>query len=238
MKPKELYNEIVTFCKSNTNEEVIKKYSRYFKNGQYDAYGLPQHLMENKVNEIISREDVDLDVIRGTSKLLVSSHKYEEVSFAILFYKSLRKKHEKWTFEDITIWFETGINNWAHCDSICGELIFPLILKNVITISDLKPWIIARNKFQRRAVAVSIIKILKTTKDFLPYFNLIEPLMTDPDREVHQGVGWFLREAWKKEKEQTELFLSEWKDKSPRLIFQYACERMNVDEKARFKRTK
>lgn len=238
MKPQYLYNEIVTFCKSNTNEELIKKYSRYFKGGQYDAYGLPQHLMHNKVKEIIESKNIDLQIIRETSKLLIKSLKYEESSFAILFYKSFLKSFDKQTFDDITTWFETGVSNWAHCDSICGELIFPLLKKNIISYKDLKPWLTARNKFQRRAAPVSLIKTLKTTNDFLPFFNFIEPLMNDPEREVHQGVGWFLREAWKKQKEQTESFLLKWKEVSPRLIFQYACEKMNPEEKIRFKRTK
>lgn len=238
MKPEELYNEIVTFCKSNTNQDLIKKYSRYFKEGMYDAYGLPQHLMQNKIKEILDGDYIDSELIRKTSKLLVRSSKFEEVSIAILFYKSFFKESGKQTFDDITIWFETGINNWAHCDSICGELMFPLLKKNIISFTDFKPWINAKNKFQRRAVPVSLIKALKSTDDFLPFFRLIEPLMTDPEREVHQGAGWFLREAWKKQKEQTESFLLKWKDVSPRLIFQYACEKMNPEEKVRFKRTK
>ena len=135
-------------------------------------------------------------------------------------------------------WFETGIRNWAHCDAICGELMFPLLKRNIISFNDLKPWISAKNKFQRRAVPVSLIKMLKTTDDFMPFFSFIEPLMTDPEREVHQGVGWFLREAWKKQKETTESFLLKWKEISPRLIFQYACEKMSPEEKIRFKRTK
>lgn len=238
MKPEDLYNEIVTFCKSNTNEELIKKYSRYFKEGQWDAYGLTQHLMHNKVNEILESKDIDLQVIRETSRLLVRSLKYEESSFAILFYKSFIKSSDRQTFDDIVIWFETGIRNWAHCDTICGELIFSLLNNSIVCYKDLNSWIIADNKFQRRAVPVSLIKMLKTTDDFLPFFSFIEPLMIDPDREVQQGVGWFLREAWKKQRPQTESFLLKWKEKSPRLIFQYACEKMKPDEKIRFKRSK
>jgi len=79
---------------------------------------------------------------------------------------------------------------------------------------------------------------LKRSEDFLPFFKFLEPLMIDPDREVHQGVGWFLREAWEKQGEPTELFLLRWKDLSPRLIYQYACEKMIKEEKIRFKRTK
>jgi 3-methyladenine DNA glycosylase AlkD len=238
MKPEELYKEIVTFCKSNTNQDLIKKYSRYFKEGMYDAYGLPQHLMQNKIKEILDRDYADYELIRKTSKLLVRSSKFEEVSFAILFYKSFINEASRKTFDDINIWFETGINNWAHCDGICGELMFPLLKKDIINFLDFKTWITSKNKYQRRAVPVSLIKVLKSTDNFLPFFILIEPLMADSEREVHQGVGWFLREAWKKQKEQTESFLLKWKDISPRLIFQYSCEKMSREEKLKFKRTK
>jgi 3-methyladenine DNA glycosylase AlkD len=62
--------------------------------------------------------------------------------------------------------------------------------------------------------------------------------MTDPEREVHQGTGWFLREAWKRKPEETEIFLLKWKDTAPRLIFQYATEKMTAEGKGRFRRHK
>jgi 3-methyladenine DNA glycosylase AlkD len=138
----------------------------------------------------------------------------------------------------LEIWFETGINNWAHTDVTCGHLIKPLLLKQIIDINAFDLWRKAKNKYQRRAVPVSLIGILKTTSDFKPLFRFIEPLMRDPERVVHQGVGWFLREAWKLNKPDTEAFLLKWKNDSPRLIFQYACEKMNAEEKLRFKRDK
>ena len=238
MSPEDLHNEIVTYCKSNINEEIIKKYSRYFKEGQWDAYGLTQEQIKTKTNYFLGKKDIDIPLLRETSKILVRSTKFEETSFAIYFYRSFKKKFTRDTYRDITHWFETAIRNWAHCDGVCGELIYPLLEKDIISYKDLEPWINANNKFQRRAVPVSLIKLLKTTDDFIPLFNLIEPLMIDPDREVHQGVGWFLREAWKKQKLSTETFLLKWKDKSPRLIFQYACEKMSPDAKIMFKRTK
>ena len=60
--------------------------------------------------------------------------------------------------------------------------------------------------------------------------------MTDPEREVHQGCGWFLREAWKKNRDVTEAFLLKHKNTAPRLIIQYATEKMTKEEKARYKR--
>ena len=62
--------------------------------------------------------------------------------------------------------------------------------------------------------------------------------MNDKEREVHQGAGWFLREAWKIERNETEAFLYKWKETAPRLIIQYATEKMTKDEKMKFKKSK
>jgi 3-methyladenine DNA glycosylase AlkD len=238
MKPEELFKEILAFCRSNYNEAIVKKYSRYFKEGVFDSWGLTREIIQSGVKEILERKDVDFQLLRETSKMLVVSPKYEGTSFAINFYRSGFENFSRETFDDITAWFETGITNWGHCDVISGDLIFKLLDKKIISYKDLKPWLSAKNKFQRRAVAVSLIKLLKESQDFKPYFSFIEPLMSDPEREVHQGVGWFLREAWKLQRDETEEFLLKWKNTSPRLIFQYACERMSPENKLQFKRNK
>jgi 3-methyladenine DNA glycosylase AlkD len=86
-------------------------------------------------------------------------------------------------------------------------------------------------------VPVTLIKLLKDRESFKDLFGFVEVLMNDPDREVHQGVGWFLREAWKRKPLETEAFLMKWKEVSPRLIFQYATEKMTSEEKLKFKRS-
>ena len=83
-----------------------------------------------------------------------------------------------------------------------------------------------------------MIEILKDTKDFQLLFNFIEPLMLDEERVVRQGLGWFLRECWKIRRKETEAFLLKWKNEAPRLIYQYATEKMTAKEKKRFKREK
>ncbi|MFC1637152.1 DNA alkylation repair protein, partial [Planctomycetota bacterium] len=84
----------------------------------------------------------------------------------------------------------------------------------------------------------AMLALLKSTKDYAPLFAFIEPLMMDGERVVHQGLGWFLREAWKLRKKQTETFLLKWKNDAARVIFQYATEKMTPEQKKRFKREK
>ena len=83
-----------------------------------------------------------------------------------------------------------------------------------------------------------MITLLKSTGDYAPLLAFIEPLMLDSERVVHQGLGWFLREAWKLKKRPTESFLSKWKNEAPRLIYQYATKKMPKEEKQRFKKKK
>jgi len=61
-----------------------------------------------------------------------------------------------------------------------------------------------------------------------------------PNHQVfaQKGLGWFLREAWKIYPEETEDFLPKWKDRCSRIIIQYATEKMDKENRERFRRVK
>lgn len=237
MTPSNLVSDIKRFCIANASDTIVKKYSRYFKEG-YNAYGLTQELLSSKVEEIVNTKGIDFKTIIDASHLLLTSGKYEETSFAILLFKEFKKQFTHEVFDEVERWFLLGINNWAHTDVICSDIIAIFLEKKIITYKRMDSWKASTNKFQRRAVPVSLIKMLKYENDYQPFFDFIEPMMMDEEREVHQGLGWFLREAWKKNPEQTEMFMMQWKDTSPRLIFQYATERMKPEQKQHFKRSR
>jgi 3-methyladenine DNA glycosylase AlkD len=237
MTPEELFNDIDGYCRMNSNEAIVRKYSRYFKTG-YDAFGLTQDQITGKVKVLLADPHTDINLVIRTAPFLLQTGKYEETTFAITLLRSFSKQFSKETFTEVGHWFEIGINNWAHTDFICGELIPVFMKKGIIKYTDLSKWRKAKNKFQRRAVPVSLIKELKTSMDYNAYLDFIEPLMMDPEREVHQGLGWFLREAWKRQPLQVEPFLYKWKNDAPRLIFQYATEKMTPSERLRFRKEK
>jgi 3-methyladenine DNA glycosylase AlkD len=236
-KIEKLVLRIRQFCKSNANPAVVKKYSRFFKEG-YDAYGLDDRAYDRCEKLICSDGDLSLKTILDMAPLLLESGKYEETFLAIRFLKKHIPEFTADTFRRLEKWFDYGVVNWAHADVLSGD-IFPIFLQEgIVTLKAFEPWRAGRNKFQRRASAVTLIKLQKNEKDFKRLFEFIAPLMLDEAREVHQGVGWFLREAWKLRKTETEKFLLKWKDKAPRLIFQYACEKMTTEEKKRFRKAK
>jgi len=236
MTRQELISEIRSFCRDNANEANIQKYSRYFKEGNYNAYGLTSIQMESISKDLLRRPGISLSMILDTAPCLIQSPKHEEAQIVMLLVRALHRQFYPEAFRSIENWFSVGITNWAQADLLATGIIPPFLDNKIIAIQDLKSWLTSANRFQRRCVPVSLIKSLKTHPHFPELFNFIECLMTDPEREVHQGTGWFLREAWKKNPAATEEFLLKWKNVSPRLIFQYATEKMTPEQKLKFKK--
>jgi 3-methyladenine DNA glycosylase AlkD len=240
-RPERLAAEIRAWCQANANPAGVNKYARYFKEG-YDSWGLldKDHPIwhQQQAAWLAAYRQMGVAGFLNAGEILFRSPKYEEGSLAIRFLAELREELDAASLAGIARWFEAGIRNWAHTDVLCGLIIGPLVAGGAAPLDALAEWRRAPHKFQRRAVPVAMLDLLKTGAEVKPLLAFVEPLMLDPAREVHQGVGWFLREAWKKQPEPVEAFLLKWKDRAPRLIFQYATEKMTAADRARFKRAK
>jgi 3-methyladenine DNA glycosylase AlkD len=232
-----LIGTVKSFCREHADKSNVIKYSRYFKTG-YDAYGLSQPQMENGVKDMLKLPGITLGTVMEAAPELIKSGKYEETGLMLLLVRNMHKQYNRDVFHEIAGWYSIGIHNWAHADTL-GMAILPLFLsKGIINIEDFSGWLTEKYKFQRRSVPVTLIKSLKTHPDYHSLFSFIECLMTDPEREVHQGTGWFLREAWKRDAPVTESFLLKWKNTAPRLIFQYATEKMTPEQRVNFRKEK
>ncbi len=231
--------EIVSFLEEHRNPEIVRKYSRFFTEG-YDAYGIEKDLLpsQQKIWTEQYSEELGLDGFLDLGDLLVRSGKYEQVILAILFLESFRDQYTKETFHRAGRWLDAGICNWAQADILCQRILSPMLTGKVIDISDLEPWREGASKWKRRAVPVSMLALKNQTDLYPSFFDCISPLMTDSERVVHQGLGWLLREMWKIDPTPAEAFLISWKETAPRLIFQYATEKMEKDERLKFRRSK
>lgn len=235
MNAQELIRDIRSFCKSNADPAIVQKYARYFKEG-YDAYGLSSAVFMAKVKELLASKSFTMETVIEASFELVKGEKYEEPSFTLQLLKGFSNQFTKETFKVIEQWFPIGIRNWAHTDGLCSELLTPMLQKGIITMKDFSTWRKSPYPFQRRCVPVALIKLAKKSTNIQPYLDFLDPLMMDTERVVHQGLGWFLREAWKVHPDPVEAFLLKWKNDAARLIFQYATEKMSKEERVRFRR--
>jgi 3-methyladenine DNA glycosylase AlkD len=234
----QLVNEIRAYCESHADASKSQKWARYFKEG-YDSWGLldkDDPLWTTKDKEWMERySKLGLAGFLGVGEDLFKSGKYEEGGLAIRFVKPFREKIDSKALKGLAKWFEGGIRNWGHTDVLCGEVIAPAVANGQLKLKDLESWRASKWKYQRRAAAVALLNYAKAGGEVLEF---VRPLMADEERVVHQGTGWLLREAWKKQPKAVEKFLLEHKESAPRTIVQYATEKMSAEQKARFKRSK
>jgi len=238
-KIEEKFLEIRRFCEKNANPEIVEKYSRYFTEG-YDAYGLDQKTYESQRDRWMEqwKKDFTLNDFLLLGDKLISTGKYEEASFAISFIYSNKDKLTAETFDKLGRWLEKGIINWAHTDILSGKALSYFFTNKIIELESLKEWTESASKWKRRSVPVTLIDVLKMDVPLERLFHIIEPLMSDTEKFVQKGLGWFLREAWKLNQEETEDFLLKWKDTCGRTIIQYATEKMDKENRGRFRRVK
>ncbi len=231
------FREIRKFCEKNADKNNVKKYSRYFTEG-YDAYGLGRQVFESQRDEWLEKwkDEFSFRDYLCLGDKLVSTGKYEEASFAVSFAYSNTDRFTPEAFEWFGRWLEKGIVNWAHTDVLSGKALSHFFTNKIIGLEALKEWTESPSKWKRRAVPVTLIDVPKTQPSLKKMFKTVEPLMTDPDKFVQKGLGWFLRETWKEFRGETEEFLLKWKDVCGRTIVQYATEKMDKKNKSRFKR--
>ena len=231
--------EIRDFCESNSNPEIIKKYSRYFREG-FDGYGIEKKLFEKQRDKWIEewKSDMTLDKYLELGNKLMQSGRYEEKSYAIGFVQSQRNNYTQKTFDRIGKWFDYGISNWATTDVLCMLVLSNFLVDKVISFDQLKVWTNSDSEWKRRAVPVTLVELLR--KELKPddAITLIEPLMLDDSEYVQKGIGTLLRGLWKNYPTEIEDFLIKWKDKCGRLIIQYSTEKMDKEYRKKFRKNK
>jgi len=231
-------DEVRAYCLRKANPERVRKYARFFVEG-YDAYGLDNRDPDWETSRQSWSERLSAagpNVYLDAGDLLVATGKYEEASFAILFAEDALERATPEVLDRIARWFDGGIRNWAHTDVLCGRVLSPLLERRVAEIGALRTWLASPHKFQRRAVPVALIPLLDAGWDPADLLRLVEPVMMDPEKPVQQGVGWFLREAWKRHPKPVEKLLLQYRSTAPRVIYQYATEKMTVAQRQRFRR--
>lgn len=234
-----LISEIKDFCEKNANPAIVKKYSIYFKDG-YNAYGVADEIMSPQRKTWLGEHKANglgwfLDL---SDKLIRPGEKYEVVSCGISFVNSFKKDFSKSVLQRVKNWYDDGVDNWAHSDTICSTTIRDLAQGGHIEYQDFDKWRASQSKWTRRAVPVAFLEFIRTKQPIKPLLEYIRPIMLDKERVVHQGLGWFLRESWKKEPELVESFLIEYRNTAARLIFQYATEKMSKEYRLKFRADK
>ncbi len=128
------------------------------------------------------------------ARLLWASGKFEEGSVAILLFAQMRRRCEYCHWKLFTRWLERDVRNWAHCDTLCAELLGPLLIRHPEWLEELREWVGAKEKFKRRAALVAPLKGLRKGLFRGEARELMDRLAGDPEEIVRKGVVWVRRE--------------------------------------------
>ena len=153
--------EIRSFLKKNADEKIVIKYARYFKEG-YDSYGIDWNKFTTQKDEWFNycENNLSRNEIFVLCENLMKTGKYEEASIALNFFIRFRKNFNKKMFNIMGKWFQKYIVNWAHCDCASGDILYFFVRDKVVSLKDLMKWSKSSSKWKRRAVPVTLVKLV------------------------------------------------------------------------------
>ncbi len=150
----------------------------------------------------------------------------EETFIACNWSYNVWKQYEKKDFFVFEKWIKKYINNWASCDTFCNHTVGKFIEMFPEYLSELKKWTKSKNRWVKRASAVSLIVPARKGQFLKDIFEISDHLLLDPDDMVQKGYGWLLKVA--SQIHQQEIFDYVMKNKAvmPRTSLRYAIEKM------------
>ncbi|MCK5848758.1 MAG: DNA alkylation repair protein [Caldisericia bacterium] len=217
--------------KDQSDPIVENSTQRYFKKN-INAYGIKSATVKKLAKEHYStiQKASKEDIFNICEKLWQSGY-LEETFIASNWSYRIRKQFKPIDFNVLESWVEKYIDNWASCDTFCNRTVGYFIEAYPEFISSLQKWAKSKNRWVRRASAVSLIVPAKKGKFLEDIFSLSDILLQDTDDMVRKGYGWLLKVSSTKHEEEVFNYVMKNKKVMPRTSLRYAIEKMPVNLK-------
>ncbi len=159
----------------------------------------------------------------------------EEGALVCYVYKRFAKTCGAREFRLFTQWLDRYVKNWGHTDGLSLWLLGASIANEPALIGKLDAWTRSKNRWKRRAAAVSLVPSARRGLHTREIFRIAEPLIPDADDMVRKGVGWLLKETYPKKPSEVMRFLMPRRGKASRLVLRYAAEKMTAEDRAQLR---
>ncbi|OGF21825.1 hypothetical protein A2Y83_02215 [Candidatus Falkowbacteria bacterium RBG_13_39_14] len=229
MNPKQIIGQIRKELKdqaiAKTEKEREKVKAVFGSETKLLALKVPE---TRKIAESFAKElkrEKDFSAALKVADELYKSGVFEEATVAESILKEFINYFNDEIFDKFDEWIDYA-KNWANIDMLCGWLIAPIILKDESKIKIIFQWTKSKNRWRRRAAAVSLVKPVRKGEYLEQVFLVAENLIQDKDDMVQKGVGWLLKEAGGRFPDETIKFLMKWQPKMSRLVLRLACEKL------------
>ena len=225
--PKKLSQHALAILKENADPKKAEQGYRYFKE-KVSILGISVSDLRQIAGELYKeiRPYWTLDDAIEFCELMLPDKHLEVKAIAIRiferFVKSLKREHlfliKKWINKNYC-------DNWAMIDHICPEIVSTLIDSYPDLVDEIITWTDSKNRWLRRAAAVSFIKHARQGKYIDAVYKIAKRLFPDQDDLIQKANGWLLRESGKTDMKRLEKFLLTHGKEIPRTTLRYAIER-------------
>lgn len=207
-----------------------------------EQLGKYQHLKSGEGDEILgvrmgqvfalAKEFIDMP-LSDIEKLLESPiHEVRAGAVSIMDWQARRKKtaeaRRKELF-DLYIRRHDRINNWDLVDRsapyVVGGYLFDKLRDILYKLAH------SKNIWERRTAIVSTGYFIRKG-EVDDAFKIAEILLNDDQDLIHKAIGWMLREAGKKDRQQLLSFLDQQAATMPRTALRYAIEHLDKEQQA------
>jgi 3-methyladenine DNA glycosylase AlkD len=234
---KKIIKEIRKVLEKKSNPETKQCQGRFFKEN-VKIYGVKSAVVAKIGRDYFKKiKNKNKKEIFSLCEELWQSGFMEESFIACNWSYFIHKDYSTDDFEIFEKWVNKYVSNWASCDSFCNHTIGAFLEIYPQYIVRLKAWTKSKNRWLKRASAVSLIIPARNGKYLKDIFQIADSLLTDKDDMVQKGYGWLLKEASKKHQKEVFNYVIKNKKIMPRTALRYAIEKMpaNLKKKAMVK---
>ena len=208
-------------------DEAIRNKAQHFSKEKIEWYGVKTPIVDQLSKEYFKsiKSNPKKDIYDLCEELWRSGYLEESVVASRWSY-ALRKSYEPGDFVIFEKWVGTYVSNWASCDTFCNRTMGEFLQMYPQYLSELKKWTQSKNRWMRRAAAVSLVIPARRGKFLEDVLEIADFLLQDKDDLVQKSYGWMLKEASKPYRKEVFDFIMERRSAMPRTALRYAIEKM------------
>ncbi|HOZ37329.1 MAG TPA: DNA alkylation repair protein [Anaerolineaceae bacterium] len=228
----EVINTIRKQLIENADEKTRESGRRYFKE-EIQLYGVKTAIVTQIGNQAFKLiKAMPKSEVFALCEDLWKSGMMEESFIACNWTYSIRKQYAPEDFAMFEAWVNKYVSNWAACDSLCNHSIGSFLEQYPSFVEDIKEWTFSKNRWVKRASAVSFILPARKGLFKKDIFEIADNLLLDTDDMVQKGYGWMLKSLADACEDEVFQYVLDHRASMPRTALRYAIEKM-PDEKKR-----
>jgi 3-methyladenine DNA glycosylase AlkD len=225
--PKGFAREATRLLRKHRDPAHAEGVGRYFKEAIH-AYGVRTPILMKIEKDLYRRTEGKWTAAEAVElcEILLPKKYIEEKGLPLVTLQRFAEQLEPGFVRTAEKWLASNyVDSWATVDTLAPYTLGSVIDRHPEVIPRIMKWTASRNRWLRRAAAVSFVVLARRGKCLDSAYEIAERLLHDKkDDLVHKANGWMLREAGDSDMKRLERFLLKHGPAIPRTTLRYAIE--------------